>query len=287
MLGFTKYHGLGNDFIVIDGFEQNLPDSILLGHSLLISRISQRNFGIGADGIILSLPPEGDGDVRMKIYNSDGTEAEMCGNGVRCLVKFLFDNNIIPQDKKLKIETLAGIIIAKINKDNYVSVDMGSPIFKPDNIPTTLPTNQLGLAQGNVKLESKDISIIAIGMGNPHMIVLVNDLMKVPLERWGRILENNSNFPSKTNVHFVEVKSRKELKVLVWERGCGPTLACGTGACACAVATNAIGLTDNDVTVILPGGKLGIQFNSFGSNIIMTGPAVRSYQGQFDHLIYM
>jgi len=282
MLFFSKYHGLGNDFIVIDGISNKLPESILKGEAKLIKRICQRNFGIGADGLIIALPPQKDNDVRMKIFNSDGSEAEMCGNGIRCLVKFLSDINTQRIDKLIRVETLSGLITSNINNSNLISVDMGTPIYIPEMVPTLFPLNKFGISEGIIQIDNEDLNVLAVGMGNPHMIVIVNDLNQVSLNKWGKCLETNPNFPSKTNVHFVKVKSKNELDVLVWERGCGPTLACGTGACACAVATNKIGLTGKNTSVKLPGGILTVKFESNSSNVFMTGPAELIYSGSFD-----
>ncbi len=283
MVNFSKYHGLGNDFVVLDSNQQDLPESILSGESSLIKRICHRNLGLGADGLIISLPPIGDGHIRMRIFNSDGSEAEMCGNGIRCLVKYLLDNKIVKPTKSVHIETLAGLIISTVNKENMIKVDMGQPTFNPSEIPTTLPINEFGIPEGLIDINQEKLRILAVGMGNPHMVIHIKDIRKIPLSKWGGSLEKHRTFPLNTNVHFVEVKSRNELDVLVWERGCGPTLACGTGACASAVASSLLGLCDNNVRVRLPGGELQVEWPSYKSNVYMTGPAQLVYSGQFNY----
>ena len=218
----------------------------------------------------------------MQIFNSDGTEAEMCGNGIRCLIRYLLDSQQITKDQQLTIQTLAGLIKAVVGHDNQITVDMGRPIFEPANIPTLLSAGKHGVAEGVVNLGGENINIWAAGMGNPHMVVYVSDLSKVPLESWGNILENNANFPAHTNVHFVKIISRTLLEILVWERGSGATLACGTGACASMVVTHSLGLCDNNVEVLLPGGILKINWDTKQSNVNMTGPAEKVFSGFLD-----
>ncbi len=282
MVKFFKYHGLGNDFIIIDETQNQTPELIETIKRNFVKRICHRHFGIGADGLIFTLPPQNNNDVRIQIYNSDGSEAEMCGNGVRCIVKFLLDNHKVSKDQDLLIETLAGPIKASVNKNNEISVDMGRPFLDPSQIPTTLKTNLLGVPEGFVEVEDRKLKILGIGMGNPHMIVRVNDLSVIPFENWGKLLEIHPTFPSKTNVHFVEVQSRELLKIQVWERGCGPTLACGTGACASVVAMKIMGYCNSNVKVKLPGGELNIFWPKQESNIIMKGEAKKIYSGRFD-----
>ncbi len=281
MVDFSKYQGLGNDFIVFDGYQKDLPELIRLGDPSYIKRICDRRFGIGADGIILLLASSKYA-IKMKIFNSDGTQAEMCGNGIRCLVRFLLDNNDINIDEDLTIETLAGPIRTKINKNKEITVDMGLPLFKPSMIPTTLSINDYGIPEESIVLEGETYEIYAAGMGNPHMIIFVDDLTKLDLEELGQKLENHHSFPSKTNVHFVHINSRTDLDVIVWERGCGKTLACGTGACAVAAVSNKLGICDKNVTVNLPGGTLAISWPDPTSNIYMTGAAEYVFSGKIN-----
>ena len=282
MVKFSKYSGLGNDFIILDANQGNIPDSILSGHAIPIKQICHRRFGIGADGVILSLPSRNNADARMRIFNSDGSEAEMCGNGIRCLVRFLHDTNKVSLNQSLVIETLAGPIGAQINNNSSISVDMGKPTFIPSEIPTLLEQNLLGIPEGKISILGEEIVIRAVGMGNPHMIVYVKDIRKVPLNTWGSQLESHVTFPAKTNVHFVQTISRSKLAMLVWERGSGETLACGTGACACAVMTRTLGLCESNIQIKLPGGNLNINWPDNKSNVTMLGPAQLICSGQFE-----
>jgi len=281
MIEFSKYHGLGNDFIVIPEVEianQQIKD---IFSALNIQRICNRRTGIGADGVIISSLSRND-DIRMRIFNSDGTEAEMCGNGIRCLIKHLSDNDIIKLNQIVNVETLAGSIQGSIDAIGNITVDMGVPTFIPSEIPTKLNINNLDIPEEVIKLGGNEYKIYGVGMGNPHMVVYVPTLKKLPLDEWGPNLESHPNFPSGTNVHFVHIVSRDYLEVLVWERGCGATMACGTGACACLAVTSSLGLCANKVTINLPGGNLEINWPDRTSNILMTGPSTYVYSGRFD-----
>ncbi len=278
MYSFYKYHGLGNDFIIFDCLS-NLSKLISdLNDPDLLKRICNRNFGVGADGVIFILPPRVKGDVYMRIINSDSSEAEMCGNGIRCLVRYLFDNNKINLNEDIVVETLAGNIKAKISNDQLISVDMGSPNFDPNIIPTTLEVGKYGIAEGTFNISNFKLKGYSVSMGNPHLIIPVSNLEDVDLTDWGKILENNNLFPNKTNVHFMQVENKSLIKVLVWERGAGPTLACGTGACACLVTANIIGLSNSKATIKLPGGELLIEWKKENNSIIMNGPAEFIYK---------
>tara|TARA_Y100001968_G_scaffold227782_1_gene210554 strand:- start:2641 stop:3516 length:876 start_codon:yes stop_codon:yes gene_type:complete len=278
-MNFLKYEGLGNDFIIIDCRELNIP-IINKNSEHLIKQMCDRHFGIGSDGIITIMRSESDCFVKMGIFNSDGSEAEMCGNGIRCLIKFLYDNKEIQIDQIIRIETLAGEIIAYVNKNNLVNVNMGRPTFKPSEIPTTLTVGSYGIPEGKINLDDNEYRVCSVGMGNPHLIVLVDNHIRIKLNDWGHILEHSPYFPSKTNVHFVHIENHKRLNVLVWERGSGPTLACGTGACACLVATSKLGLSAKAADVSLPGGILSISWPSELSTINMLGPSSFVYSGQ-------
>lgn len=280
MLNFTKMTGLGNDYIYVDctsGVKlKNIPE--------LTKRISDRHFGIGADGLILIDKPENsNSDFKMRIFNSDGSEAEMCGNGIRCVAKLIHDNELSNKDK-ISIETLAGIKKVKILEDedgkcNEVIVDMGEPIFQDNNIPYDLyePFNKnLILDVGEEKMR-----FTVVSMGNPHAVTFVQDLENIPIEKIGPMIENNPIFPNRTNVEFAQVIDKNNIKVRVWERGVGETFACGTGACAAVVAGGINGYTDENVSVNLRGGELKIEWGK-DNHIYMQGPATTVYEGRIE-----
>eukprot|EP00188_Purpureofilum_apyrenoidigerum_P001002 Plantae.Rhodophyta-Purpureofilum_apyrenoidigerum.ctg15101.p1 GENE.Plantae.Rhodophyta-Purpureofilum_apyrenoidigerum.ctg15101~~Plantae.Rhodophyta-Purpureofilum_apyrenoidigerum.ctg15101.p1 ORF type:complete len:353 (-),score=61.15 Plantae.Rhodophyta-Purpureofilum_apyrenoidigerum.ctg15101:302-1360(-) len=274
---FEKYHGLGNDFILVDNRKS---DNIMLSLERSAS-ICDRRFGVGADGVIFLLPPEKqDSDFTMRIINSDGSEPEMCGNGIRCLAKFAF--KLSDSEKKVfKIDTLAGLIVPEIQGD-MVKVDMGEPLLEPKKVPTTL-VPPAGQYETTYKVDGKDWTVVAVGMGNPHAVVFVTkdefDDLDKKLEVVGPAFEHHETFPQRTNTEFINVLSRQEIDFLVWERGAGRTLACGTGACAAAVACILTGRTDRTVKVNLPGGPLMIEWNEANNHIFMTGPAEPVYTG--------
>lgn len=279
MVDFTKMTGLGNDYIYVNCINnnlKNLPD--------LARKVSDRHFGIGADGLILIEKSENaNSNFKMRIFNCDGSEAEMCGNGIRCFAKYIHDNNLSDSDK-LSIETLAGIKKVKLIEDdagscNEVIVDMGEPIFQDKNIPYNVyePFNKdLDLDVGKEKMR-----FTVVSMGNPHAITFVEDIDNIDIEKYGPIIENNPIFPNRTNVEFVQIIDKNNIKVKVWERGVGETLACGTGACAAMVACGINGYTDENVTVNLPGGKLEIEWGK-DNHIYMQGPASTVCTGKID-----
>ena len=279
MLTFSKYQGLGNDFILMEGRAGQLSPEIHTPEPGWVQRLCDRRFGIGADGLILALPPEGDAELRMRIFNADGSEAEMCGNGIRCLARFLADSDGDGAGRRWGIETPAGLIVPELQEDGQIRVDMGAPFLEPASVPTTLNADATGLPVGELNLDGEILSLAAVGMGNPHAIVPVDDLNAIPFERWGAELECHQLFPAKTNVHFLKVHERSQLEIRVWERGAGPTLACGTGACATLVAAVLLGLSDRQATVQLPGGPLEISWEKPGASVFMTGPAVAVFDG--------
>ncbi|TCD57230.1 diaminopimelate epimerase [Synechococcus sp. BS55D] len=279
MLQFSKYQGLGNDFVVLEGRAGQLDASIRNPDAAWIRRICDRRFGIGADGIILALPPETDGDLRMRIFNADGSEAEMCGNGIRCLARFLADSDGSQSGERWRIETAAGMIVPELQADGQIKVDMGLPFLIPDEVPTSLPVGSAGLPQGELDVAGVTLSVAAAGMGNPHVVVPVEDLKTIPFETWGAALEVHDAFPAKTNVHFLQVHGPQSLEIRVWERGAGPTLACGTGACATLVCAHLLGLADHSAQVNLPGGPLLISWPDRRGSIFMTGPAEAVFDG--------
>ena len=279
---FSKYQGLGNDFIIFDARSNNLDDLFSKNKDNLIEHLCNRNFGIGADGIILILESNNKCFVRMKIYNSDGSEPEMCGNGIRCLIAFLNDNNEINELSEIPIETKAGLILTSIDGNENIKVNMGEPILSPLDIPTKLLMNSLKVPNGVITLKDQILNVYAASMGNPHMIVFVNDIEGIPFQEWGSFLEKHNTFPNDTNVHFVEIIDKSNIKVKVWERGCGPTLACGTGACACLVVTSKLGKTLNNANVYLPGGKLEVEWPNQSGPVFMQGPALKVFSGEID-----
>jgi len=275
-------HGLGNDYVVVDGFretlaEENLPD--------IARRLCDRHFGIGADGLILVLPSRV-AHVRMRILNSDGSEAEMCGNGIRCFGKFVHDRGI-SRENPLEVETIAGIKTLSMNvADGVVAssrVDMGEPRLRRSEIPM-LPRgsgDSERVVGEPVRVGSRSFVATCVSMGNPHCVIFVDNAETFPVEKFGPAIENHRLFPRRTNVEFVQVLNSKEIRMGVWERGAGITLACGTGACASVVACVLNDLTGRKATVHLLGGDLFIEW--MGNNhVMMTGPAAEVFMGRVD-----
>ena len=275
MLKFTKMHGLGNDYVYMDAIHQKIENE-----SSLAQFVSNRNFGIGSDGLILICKSE-IADFKMRMFNQDGSEAEMCGNGIRCVGKFVYDKGLTKKTT-VTIETLAGIKELILNveegKVKTVRVDMGEPILEPEKIPVV--SNENPVKNLVIKAEDKKFKFTCVSMGNPHAITKVTDVNNFDVKRYGKIIEVNKAFPRKTNVEFIEVVDESTIKMRVWERGAGETLACGTGACAVAVACNLNGITNNKVTVKLLGGDLQIEWNKDDNHVYMTGPAVTVFEGK-------
>jgi len=280
VLHFSKYQGLGNDFLMLDARRVPASDPV---HQLTperIQRLCDRRFGVGGDGVIVALPPDGAGEVRMRIFNADGTEPEMCGNGIRCLARFLADSDGDGPGRRWQVETLAGRIVPELLPDGMIRVDMGAPFLEPQSIPTTLAIGPAGLPQGNLTVEGTVLAAAAVGMGNPHVVIPVADLESVAFESLGAALEVDPAFPARTNVHFVQVLAPDHLRMRVWERGAGPTLACGTGACATLVACHLLGLCGDEARVELPGGPLSIAWDGDShSSVWMSGPAEAVFDG--------
>ena len=282
MLQFSKYQGLGNDFLLLDS-----RDGLALSDGggpvdldpESIRRLCDRRFGVGADGVILALPPREGGELRMRIFNADGTEPEMCGNGIRCLARFLADTDGDSPGRSWQIETLAGRIVPELQADGRIRVDMGAPLLEPEQVPTTLPVGPQGLPQGELEVEGYCLRVAAAGMGNPHVVIPVEDVAAVDLEGLGAALEVHPAFPARTNVHFVQALQPQHLVMRVWERGAGPTLACGTGACATLVACHLLGLSERRARLDLPGGSLEIDWDAASGHLFMTGPAEAVFQG--------
>ncbi len=274
MIKFTKMQGLGNDYVYIDAINQNIENM-----SSLAKFVSDRHFGIGSDGLILICKSD-IADFKMRMFNSDGSEAEMCGNGIRCVGKFVYDKGLTNKTT-LAIETLAGIKTLKLNtkegKVETVKVDMGEPILDPEKIPVI--SDEKPVKNLLLKAEDKEFKFTCVSMGNPHAITEVEETEKFDVEKYGKVLEVNKAFPNKTNVEFIKILDKEHIKMRVWERGAGETLACGTGACATAVACYLNGKTNRKVEVELLGGKLYIEWNEKDNHIYMTGPAVTVFEG--------
>lgn len=273
---FTKMHGLGNDFILIDCINQ--PELINLNYENLSKKLCHRRFGIGADQILLLCLSE-TADFRMKIFNADGGEVEMCGNGIRCFAKYIWDRGFSNKDI-LAVETLAGIIKPERAGD-LVRVDMGKPIFEPEKIPVKLLLSNDRIIDYPLQIRDRQFKITCISMGNPHAVIFLDeDISDFPVAVYGPEIEHHHIFPKRSNVEFVNVKSKTELFMKVWERGSGETMACGTGASATGVAAMLKGLTDRKVTVHLSGGDLIIEWSESSDNVYMTGPAEEVFEGR-------
>ncbi|MGB3204053.1 MAG: diaminopimelate epimerase [Crinalium sp.] len=280
---FTKYHGLGNDFILIDNRASSEP-CITPDRAI---QLCDRHFGIGADGVIFALPGQNGNDYSMRIFNSDGSEPEMCGNGIRCLAKFIADleaqdhsfdqNNTSP--RSYKIHTLAGVITPKLESNNLVTVDMGLPQLTAAEIPTTLAPADQKVINQPLDVAGKTWLVTCVSMGNPHCLTFVDDVAAIDLETIGTLFEHHAVFPQRTNTEFIEVVRPDYLKMRVWERGAGITLACGTGACATVVAGVLNGKCDRRATVELPGGCLEIEWSEIDQRVYMTGPAEQVFTG--------
>ncbi len=275
---FTKYQGLGNDFILIDNRHQLEP--IVTPEQAV--QMCDRHFGIGADGVIFALPGRGDTDYTMRIFNSDGSEPEMCGNGIRCLAQFIAElEGTDPVGKSYRIHTLAGAIAPRLEGEGQVSVDMGMPQLRAAEIPTTLGNPEEKVINQPLEVGGKSWSVTCVGMGNPHCITFVEDTEGIPLETIGPQFEHHRVFPQRTNTEFIQVVRPDYLEMRVWERGAGETLACGTGACASVVAGVLTNRCDRLCTVELPGGCLKIHWSQADQRVYMTGPAERVFTGNW------
>jgi diaminopimelate epimerase len=286
---FTKMHGIGNDYVYVDCVRQPPPRD----PAALSRAVSDRHFGIGADGLILICPSER-ADARMRMFNADGSESEMCGNGIRCVAKFVHDHGIA-RKPTLKIETGRGVLTLELEivngKAQQIRVDMGEPILEADRIPTTLPgprvVNQelpagsLGDRPDEFRDCGFDPRLTCVSMGNPHATLYCREVAKVPLEAVGPRLEHLSVFPRRINVHFVQVDGPGEVTMRTWERGSGITLACGTGACAVCVSGVLTGRTERRLLAHLPGGDLRLHWSESDNHVYMTGPAVEVFSGEW------
>ncbi|TYP72668.1 diaminopimelate epimerase [Paenibacillus methanolicus] len=274
-MNFTKMNGLGNDFIVIAG-ETELP----VNAAALAEELCNRYFGIGADGMVYILPSES-ADFRMRIINSDGSEAEQCGNAIRCVAKYVYDSGLTDKEE-ITVETLgAGVQKVQLTVENgkavQVRVDMGQPVLDGLRIPTTVDASPV--LDEAIEVDGREFRFTAVSMGNPHCVIYVDDASTFDLATWGPKLEAHPMFPRKINVEFTTVRSRDYADMRVWERGAGPTLACGTGACATLVASVLNGYTDRKAVISLKGGDLLIEWNEDNNHVYMTGPAAEVYRG--------
>ena len=278
MIKFTKMHGLGNDYVYMDAIHQKIENE-----SSLAQFVSNRHFGIGSDGLILICKSDV-ADFKMRMFNSDGSEAEMCGNGIRCVGKFVYDKGLTDKTT-VTIETLAGIKTLELNtkegKVETVKVDMGEPILSPKEIPVI--SDEELVKNLMLEAEGRKFKFTCVSMGNPHAITEVENTEKFDVEKYGKVLEVDKAFPNKTNVEFIQIIDKNHVKMRVWERGAGETLACGTGACATAVACYLNGKTDRNVEVELLGGKLFIEWNEENNHIYMIGPAVTVFEGELHY----
>ncbi|MBB6450194.1 diaminopimelate epimerase [Geomicrobium halophilum] len=281
-MNFTKMHGLGNSYIYIDGCNEPIPDESEL--PTLAIRVSNPYTGIGSDGLILILPSEV-ADVRMRVFNNDGSEAKNCGNGLRCVSKYVYEHQYVKKEK-FSIETLGGVVEAEVHladdleSVSEVTVDMGAPQFERQYIPM-LGRPDAKVIDSNENIEGVDYTLTAVSMGNPHAVLFVEDVVQAPVHSLGPVIEKAGLFPEGTNVEFIAPLSTNEIDFAVWERGSGVTQACGTGACAAVVAAilNGKSSKDESVVVHLPGGDLTIKWSSKDSHVWMRGPAVTICEG--------
>lgn len=278
MIKFTKMQGLGNDYVYIDCTKGDKIEDV----SSLAQFVSNRHFGIGSDGLILICNSDV-ADFKMRMFNYDGSEAEMCGNGIRCVGKFVYDKGLTTK-KEVSIETLAGIKVLKLNveeeKVKTVRVDMGEPILEAKAIPVI--SDKKLVKDLKIKAEDKEFDFTCVSMGNPHAITVIKNVENFKIEKYGPKIELNKLFPRRTNVEFVEIINEDTIKMRVWERGAGETLACGTGACATAVACNLNGYTKRKVNIHLLGGILNIEWDENNNHVYMTGPATTVFEGIID-----
>ncbi|MGE5544352.1 MAG: diaminopimelate epimerase [Bacillota bacterium] len=273
---FTKMHGLGNDFVVIEDGPVDSRD-----YRDLAVRMCDRHFGVGGDGLIIT-GRDSECDIFMRIINSDGSEPEMCGNGIRCVAKYAWERGLV--DKPLfSVKTLAGPIRPEVYINNgkvtKVKVDMGEPILTPRDIPVLLDTDLT--RESMLSAGGRDFTFIPVSMGNPHCVIFVDEVDRVPVAQWGPVIENHPIFPRRTNVEFVQVLGPAEMRMKVWERGAGETLACGTGACATLVAAAVTQRTGRQAVIHLLGGDLVIEWSETNNHVYMTGPAAEVFSGEW------
>ena len=282
---FTKMHGCGNDYVYVNGFAEKIDD-----HVKAAINFSNRHFGIGSDGLIF-INPSDKADFEMEMYNADGSRAEMCGNGIRCVGKYVYDHNLTDKTT-VTVDTLAGVktlnLCVNNGKVNEVTVNMGAPILNPIEVPVAADYagNDEIIKDKPLMVDGKEYRITCVSMGNPHAVVFIDyDEKELPIEKIGPLFENNKAFPKRINTEFVRVKDRKHVDMRVWERGSGETFACGTGACASAVACILNGLTDDEIELQLQGGVLKVKWDREENLVYMTGPAVTVFEGEIVDLM--
>ena len=279
---FTKMQGCGNDYIYINGFTEKIPQE---GKPELVRKISDRHFGIGGDGAIF-INPSSEADFEMEMYNADGSRAEMCGNGIRCVAKYVYDYGLTDKtDISViscgKIKYLQ--LFLKDGKVDTVKVNMGTPILTAEEIPVMPQPGKEGkeIIGESIFVQGKEYKMTCVSMGNPHAVVFMDDVANLDIEKLGPHFENHERFPNRINTEFVKILDRQNVQMRVWERGTGETLACGTGCCATVVACILNGLTDNTVTVKLLGGEIEITWDREANLVYMTGPAVTVFDGEY------
>lgn len=274
---FTKMEGCGNDYVYVNGFTTRLENP-----NKVSEIVSDRHFGVGSDGLIVINPSEV-ADFKMSMYNADGSEGKMCGNGIRCVAKYVYDNKMTDK-KTITVETLSGIKTLVLNVENEtvktVRVDMGRPVILAKEVPVIFDRKEV--IDESLLVDGKEYRITCVSMGNPHAVTFVDDTDNLEIEKIGPQFENNEIFPDRINTEFIQLIDRNTIKMRVWERGSGETLACGTGACASVVACVLNGLTENKVTVKLTGGDLLIEYNRDEDTVYMTGPAKIVFTGNIE-----
>ena len=272
LVRFTKMHGLGNDFVVLDLVTQRVKIN-----ERVVKKLAHRNTGIGFDQLLIVEPPsKPDMDFSYRIFNADGSEVEHCGNGARCFARFVRDKQLVHKDT-IRVETAKGQAILNLREDRQVEVDMGAPVLTPAEIPFSADTEANSYS---INVNGQSYTMGAVSMGNPHGVLVVDDVETAPVETLGPALESHPRFPARANIGFMQILNRNEVNLRVYERGAGETLACGTGACGAVVAGRLQGLLDDTVTVHLPGGDLEIHWEGKDQPVIMTGPATTVFEGQ-------
>ena len=283
---FTKMQGCGNDYIYVNGFTEKIPQE---EKTELVRHISDRHFGIGGDGVIF-INPSSEADFEMEMYNADGSRAEMCGNGIRCVAKYVYDKGLTDKTD-ISVISCGQIkylqLFLKEGRVDTVRVNMGAPELRPDRIPVTVaeagtPLEQERIVNAPIIVQGKEYKMTCVSMGNPHAVIFLEDVTNLEIEQIGPYFENHERFPKRINTEFVKVLDKKTVQMRVWERGTGETLACGTGCCATVVACILNGLTDEKVTVKLLGGEIEIEWDREANLVYMTGPAVTVFEGEYD-----
>jgi diaminopimelate epimerase len=271
---FTKMHGAGNDFVVIDGVRQHVELSLEQ-----LRLLTDRHFGVGCDQILLVEKTQNkNADFRYRIFNADGGEVEQCGNGARCFARFVHDKKLTPK-REIVVETKSGLISPRLEDDGRVTVNMGTPIFEPVRIPFD---GGSGAVSEPLAVAGETLSISALSMGNPHAVLVVEDVEHAPVDKWGPLIECHSRFPNRVNAGFMQVVNRNRIRLRVYERGAGETLSCGTGACAAVVTGIRRGLLDSTVNVVTHGGVLTIAWGGEDAPVWMTGPAITVFEGEIN-----